>query len=249
MQERVLAGRIERYRVARSRAGRVVERRVRAVEANSPLLAKIGLTVEPFGQGTMLVHSYPAMLRVRPAELRAKPPRRWRRWARLDLRDVLEHILATMACKAAVKAGDRLAPEEVAALLDQRHPRKTPTHCPHGRPTALVFTREELDRQFSRISNERRRAASHGRNNPPRNNAESQPQSGRIAARAANIRSDATEDFRGPRARPCAVDARVASWYEPGIPQMTPSSRRSFLARSTAGSRPHGRAGTARLGG
>ena len=48
-------------------------------------------------------------------------------------------------CKAAIKAGDRLSPEEITALLEQRHLVADPHHCPHGRPTALVFTREELD--------------------------------------------------------------------------------------------------------
>ena len=55
-----------------------------------------------------------------------------------------------IACKAAIKAGDRLAPEEITALLEQRHHYQDSHHCPHGRPTALVFTREELDRRFKR---------------------------------------------------------------------------------------------------
>jgi len=58
--------------------------------------------------------------------------------------------LHMMSCKAAVKAGDRLTPEEIAALLAQRHLAHDTHHCPHGRPTALIFTREELDRQFMR---------------------------------------------------------------------------------------------------
>jgi DNA mismatch repair protein MutL len=56
-----------------------------------------------------------------------------------------------MACKAAVKAGDRLSAEEIAALLEHRELCRDSHHCPHGRPTALVFTRDELDRRFKRI--------------------------------------------------------------------------------------------------
>jgi DNA mismatch repair protein MutL len=55
-----------------------------------------------------------------------------------------------MSCKAAIKAGDPLAPEEIEALLELRHLAQDPHHCPHGRPTSLVFTREDLDRQFKR---------------------------------------------------------------------------------------------------
>jgi DNA mismatch repair protein MutL len=56
-----------------------------------------------------------------------------------------------MSCKAAVKAGDRLTPAEVDALLQQRHLFQDTHHCPHGRPTALVFTQDELDKRFKRI--------------------------------------------------------------------------------------------------
>ena len=66
-------------------------------------------------------------------------------------RDLFDELLHMIACKAAVKFGDRLTPEEIDALLAQRHLAQDPHHCPHGRPTALVFTREDLDRQFKRI--------------------------------------------------------------------------------------------------
>jgi DNA mismatch repair protein MutL len=68
-----------------------------------------------------------------------------------DSRDLLDDLLHMIACKAAVKFGDRLAPEEIDALLEQRHLARDQHHCPHGRPTALVFTRDDLDRQFKRI--------------------------------------------------------------------------------------------------
>jgi DNA mismatch repair protein MutL len=55
-----------------------------------------------------------------------------------------------IACKAPIKPGDPLTPEEVAALVDQRHLAQDSHHCPHGRPTALDFTRDELDKQFKR---------------------------------------------------------------------------------------------------
>ena len=41
--------------------------------------------------------------------------------------------------------------EEIAALVEMRHLSNDTHHCPHGRPTALLFTRHELDRQFRRI--------------------------------------------------------------------------------------------------
>jgi DNA mismatch repair protein MutL len=67
-----------------------------------------------------------------------------------DRRDLLDELLHMFSCKAAIKAGDRLSVEEIQALLEQRHLFQDTHHCPHGRPTALVFSREELDKRFKR---------------------------------------------------------------------------------------------------
>jgi DNA mismatch repair protein MutL len=117
------------------------------------MLHELGLEIEPFGGDTVLVVSTPVMLpSVAPERL---------------LRDLCEHLgskplpptkdalladlLHMVACKAAVKAGQRLSAEEIAALLERRHLVADSHHCPHGRPTALVFTKSELERQFGRI--------------------------------------------------------------------------------------------------
>ena len=64
--------------------------------------------------------------------------------------ELREKVLTLMACRAAVKAGDRLLPEEAEALLESFSRGVRPHTCPHGRPTSLVFTRAELDRRFGR---------------------------------------------------------------------------------------------------
>ena len=120
----------------------------------SELLAQLGIRIEPFGGGTVLVSSYPAMLKgASPAALLRRHGRIARgrhRAAAPSERDLLDELLHMMSCKAAVKAGDSLTPAEIEALLAQRHLAQDTHHCPHGRPTALVFTREDLDRQFMR---------------------------------------------------------------------------------------------------
>jgi DNA mismatch repair protein MutL len=117
------------------------------------LLAELGVRIEPFGGQTLLVAAYPAMLaNMNPVDiLRALLERILGEVKRPDRRDLLDDLLHTIACKAAIKAGDRLAPAEIASLLEQRHLIDDAHHCPHGRPTALVFTREELDKQFKRV--------------------------------------------------------------------------------------------------
>ena len=55
-----------------------------------------------------------------------------------------------MACKAAVKAGDPLTPEEMAELLARREDLDKSTACPHGRPTQIRLTIQDLEKQFRR---------------------------------------------------------------------------------------------------
>ncbi|VTU01951.1 dna mismatch repair protein : DNA mismatch repair protein MutL OS=Blastopirellula marina DSM 3645 GN=mutL PE=3 SV=1: HATPase_c_3: DNA_mis_repair: MutL_C [Gemmataceae bacterium] len=116
-------------------------------------LRELGLEVSDFGGNTVLLSSYPTLLGRKPAHVifqgvvdhlvtKERPP----------TRDAMLHLLmATMACKAAVKAGDRLTPEEVAHLLHLRQLAEDSHHCPHGRPTSLLFSRQELDKQFRRV--------------------------------------------------------------------------------------------------
>ncbi|MCC6126255.1 MAG: DNA mismatch repair endonuclease MutL [Pirellulales bacterium] len=120
---------------------------------NRDLLAELGMKIEPFGGETVLVSGYPAMLaNLSPVEMLHELVGRLLAGGKQpERRDLMDDLLHTIACKAAIKAGDRLAPEEIAALLAQRHLVEDAHHCPHGRPTALIFTREELDRQFKRI--------------------------------------------------------------------------------------------------
>jgi DNA mismatch repair protein MutL len=120
---------------------------------NRELLAQLGMKIEPFGGETVLVSGYPAMLaNLSPAEmLHELIDRLLAGGKQPERRDLMDDLLHTIACKAAIKAGDRLTPEEISALLTQRHLVEDAHHCPHGRPTALIFTREELDRQFKRI--------------------------------------------------------------------------------------------------
>ncbi len=117
------------------------------------VLEELGLRIEPFGGDTVLITGFPAMLaNMNPGEiLHALLERLVSGGGQPDRRDLLDDMLHTVACKAAIKAGDRLTAAEITALLEQRHTVDDSHHCPHGRPTELVFTREELDKQFKRI--------------------------------------------------------------------------------------------------
>ncbi len=68
-----------------------------------------------------------------------------------DREVLLEELMALMACHAAVRTGDRLRVEEIAALVAQRELAEDAHHCPHGRPTTLLVSHRDLDRQFRRV--------------------------------------------------------------------------------------------------
>lgn len=153
IREKVLSGKLESQRLLVPEPVTLSPAEAAAALEAKETLGKLGIAIEPFGGDTVLVTSYPAMLsRLNPAEiLRMAVERLITGASELERRDLLDELLHMCACKAAVKAGDYLAPEEVDALLEQRHQFQDAHHCPHGRPTSLVFTREELDRRFKRI--------------------------------------------------------------------------------------------------
>ncbi|HEX2476834.1 MAG TPA: DNA mismatch repair endonuclease MutL [Lacipirellulaceae bacterium] len=153
IREKVLGGALESQKLLVPEPVDLTASEAAAVLEHADLLAQLGVEVQPFGGETVLVSSYPAMLaNLSPAEvLRELVEKLLSGGRQPEPRDLLDDLLHMIACKAAVKFGDRLTGEEIEALLAQRHLAQDDHHCPHGRPTALVFTREDLDRQFKRI--------------------------------------------------------------------------------------------------
>lgn len=115
-------------------------------------LEQLGISIEPFGGDCILISSYPAMLaNINPGDiLRQIVEKLQSDGATPQSRDLIDSLLHMIACKAAIKAGDRLTPDEITSLLEQRYAYQDTHHCPHGRPTALHFSRQELDKMFKR---------------------------------------------------------------------------------------------------
>ena len=67
-----------------------------------------------------------------------------------DLTDKTQRIIQ-MACKHAVKGGEKVPPEELIDLIHQILSHSLPPTCPHGRPLIMTLTREELEKRFRRI--------------------------------------------------------------------------------------------------
>jgi DNA mismatch repair protein MutL len=153
LREKVLGGAVESQRLLVPEPVDLTAAEASAALEHGALLARLGVEVQPFGGDTVLIASYPAMLaNMRPAEVLRDLVERLLSGGRApEARDLLDELLHMIACKAAIKFGDRLAADEIEALLALRHLAQDSHHCPHGRPTSLVFTRADLDRQFQRI--------------------------------------------------------------------------------------------------
>lgn len=153
LRRRVLNNAVESQRMLVPEAVELTPKETALLLEYADVLSQLGLGIQEFGRQTVLVDRYPVMLKkanlpqlvrdlAEQLDQPEKPP---------DRRDLLDSLLHMMSCKAAIKAGQRLSPEEIDSLLAQRHLIEDAHHCPHGRPTALVLTENELERQFGRL--------------------------------------------------------------------------------------------------
>jgi DNA mismatch repair protein MutL len=122
------------------------------VTEHAAALDRAGMHVEPFGGCTVIVTSKPALASNAPAGeiVREVLDRLSAVAAGGDAAMLVDEVLHGLACRAAIKAGDPLSREEVDALVRDRRMVRESHHCPHGRPTSLVLSRQDLDRQFRR---------------------------------------------------------------------------------------------------
>lgn len=127
--------------------------RARRLEEERDLLRTLGWVVEPFGDGSVAVRACPAVLRrPDPAAVLSEVLELLEAGRRdgLDRAALLSSAVDRMACRAAVMAGDRLHPDEVAALLERAESLNHAHSCPHGRPTRLTLSKRDLERWFHR---------------------------------------------------------------------------------------------------
>jgi DNA mismatch repair protein MutL len=115
-------------------------------------LARLGLDIEAFGPGAVLVRAVPAALKEPDAAalLRDLAEEFAESGAPVALEARLDAALARLACHRSIRAGRRLAPAEMSALLREMEATPRATTCSHGRPTFLRLSRAALERLFGR---------------------------------------------------------------------------------------------------
>ena len=119
---------------------------------NEALLRDAGVEVEDFGGNTVLLRGVPADVAVENAEdMLVELAAKLAQGSRDALTERTEWVLHSIACRAAIKAGDRSSPEQLLHLAGQILSGEVPPFCPHGRPVVLKLTRKELEKRFGRI--------------------------------------------------------------------------------------------------
>jgi len=111
---------------------------------------RLGFNLEPFGGKSILVRGYPQglknwddgklLLQIFDDIIQEKVPGN----------NVGDRLLASFACRSAIKAGQRLTVDEMRTLADQLFAIENPYSCPHGRPTIHRISLEDVERWFHR---------------------------------------------------------------------------------------------------
>ena len=123
-----------------------------AYQTHSEVFASMGYEIEPMGGSSYAIRAVPMELYGNDAAQLFKE----------TLEEMIEEKMtgtpqailskiASMSCKAAVKGNSLLSFEEAQALIDELLKLDNPYHCPHGRPTMIVFSQADMDKKFKRI--------------------------------------------------------------------------------------------------
>lgn len=128
------------------------EAEARRVLERADELAELGLVVEPFGAGAIAVRETPALLKRLDVQglIRDLADELAEYDEALSLKEKLEEVVGTMACHGSVRAGRRLAPEEMNALLREMEATPHSGQCNHGRPTYVELKLADIERLFGR---------------------------------------------------------------------------------------------------
>jgi DNA mismatch repair protein MutL len=123
--------------------------------AASSELERLGLVIEPFGVSAVLVREVPSLLGTSGvkgllADLAAELAETENEAGARLLAGRLDHVLSTMACHGSVRAGRRLGPEEMNALLRDMEATPFTGQCNHGRPTYIELKLADIEKLFSR---------------------------------------------------------------------------------------------------
>jgi len=123
-----------------------------ALKTNAELIERLGIELVPFGPQTCAIQAFPTLLaNVAPLDfVQDLIDLLTDKGAALVPERLLDEVLNMAACKAAIKAGQKLSDREIEQLLADKEVTERSARCPHGRPTTIKFSIAELEKQFKR---------------------------------------------------------------------------------------------------
>lgn len=122
------------------------------VLSNLDVFKDSGFDIDDFGNGTLLVRCAPQYLENEDIEQTVTEMAGYLGESKRDIRtEKMEWIYHNIACRAAVKAGNKNCDEELMNIAKAVYEDRTLNFCPHGRPVCLVFKKSEIEKQFGRV--------------------------------------------------------------------------------------------------
>ena len=149
---RIRTSRLESQKLLIPESFQLTDTQADALKANADLLEKLGIELTPFGPKTYAIQAFPILLaKVAPLDfVQDLIDLLTDKALGLDAEELLDEVLNMAACKAAIKAGQKLTNSEIEQLLADRERTERASRCPHGRPTTIKFSITELEKQFKR---------------------------------------------------------------------------------------------------
>jgi DNA mismatch repair protein MutL len=120
------------------------------LEEHKKSIQKLGFEIKHFGGRTILVTAVPALIRNKSGEVFLREILTQLEEEEKVEKDRLKAVAKSFACHGAIKAGERLTQEEMHNLMRQLFSTHEPYSCPHGRPTVIKLSLEELNKKFGR---------------------------------------------------------------------------------------------------
>ena len=129
----------------------LTHKEMEVAKENMQMFEKAGFMVEEFGENTIKLSGVPEMcLDLETKEMFLETLDEIMTLGRTAKQEIEEKFIATVACKAAVKANMVLDEKEIKSLMDELLQLPNPFTCPHGRPTSIKMTKYEIERKFAR---------------------------------------------------------------------------------------------------
>jgi DNA mismatch repair protein MutL len=152
ISERLRDSRISAQHLLTPQMIQVTEQDVLMVEEHGGLFERVGLDVRAAGPRMLAINAIPQVLGPdeAPAFIRDVLDRLEEENEDKSFAERLEEVAAALACRAAVKAGDALSGPEIESIIRRANDAKVQETCPHGRPTTLYFSIDDLEKRFGR---------------------------------------------------------------------------------------------------